>query len=1402
MRFPFILLLSASLRLAGGSPATEAARPIFDGRTLDGWEGTAGRWTVEDGALTGTIADGETLATNEFLYWKGEVADFELRFEYRITGGPSANSGVQIRSQRLPDGDAAGLQADLDDGTTWLGRIYDEHGRGLVLERGTRVSIAPDGRRWVDPFAEPDSFRTVAKKDDWNEYRIVARGPHVELWINGVFFGALDDHQSDAAELAGRLALQLHAGPGPAKIQVRRVKLTPLGRTEPPAPAPAQPAAAETGRIPVTGANGQPLNLGFENGTLDDWTATGDAWAGQPVDGDTVTQRKPGEASRHHGRYWVGSYEKHGDPPKGTLTSAPFVASHPWASFLVGGGQNPAQARVELILADTGAVFHTASGRDIENMSREIVDLRPVQGQRLVIRLTDDGTGGWGHVNFDDFVFHTRAPEPDPANDRQQTSPVLWHLRPNPATPARVGSEDARRAIAGMKVTHGFQAELIASEPDVVQPIAFAIDERGRLWVLEGLSYPNKQPEGEGRDRIVILADADGDGAFESRTVFAEGLNLASGLEVGFGGVWVGAAPELLFIADRDGDDRPDGAPEVVLDGWGYQDTHETLNSFLWGPDGWLYGNQGVFTNSSVGRPGTPEGERVPLRSGVWRYHPVRKVFEVFASGGSNQWGLDYNEAGHLFMTHCRSFFGGGGTTHVIRNGHFWNQANANYAPFISAAGPDFAPGLKNYLPASARYDSGEGGAGKPGTTSVYGGHSHVGTLIYQGENFPAIYRDHLFTHNLHGHQINHQVNVRQGSGYETMHAGSDLAYSPDPRSIAVDLQTGPDGAVYCIDWVDQQHCHTPIEEKWDRSNGRVYRLSWAATYQPARVDLRGASSQSLARLQSSRNDWMARTARRLLQERAAAGPLDAETVGVLRELAASSDWHPALRGLWSLHLTNQLDEKALQSALRHDDDRVRAWAVQLATDVPGKPLLPEAALTALARNDPSPHVRLALASALPAVSDAAAWETASALAARAEDAGDRFLPKMTYAGLAPRVPQDFPRALALAASTKQPALADSLRWLAATSAPGREALVRWANEHPEHAGPIVRLAAFALRSESFLPAPGPWPQVRARAADSPDSAVRADADQLAAVFGDGAVLERMRRTLADPDRPAAERQSAFALLRRTGDPAALPVFAGLLDDRQFRSAVIPLLARSNDPATAAALLQRLASFPDADRAAAMTTLSSQAALARALLEAAQAGTVDKKQLTALHLRQIRTLNDPACTALLEKNWGRFNDTPAATRETIARIKKSFGEAPLWAYEAGHGRTVFDRVCGTCHALGGSSAGKLGPDLAGTWRNGADYFIENIVDPNAVIGDAFQLTIITLKDGTVVSGAVEAESPTSLSVRTLTGPVVAVAAADVAGRQKLEQSLMPPGLLEALPERDMIALLKFLTTQP
>src|SRR5215510_10733342 len=163
------------------------------------------------------------------------------------------------------------------------------------------------------------------------------------------------------------------------------------------------------------------------------------------------------------------------------------------------------------------------------------------------------------------LVLPVAAEDALPQIERLQSSPVLRHLKPNPTGAApNTGPE---RTVAQMHVPEGFKVELIAAEPDLHQPVAFAWDERGRIWIVEAYSYPTKRPPGQGLDKIVIFSDEDGDGKFETRKVFAENLNLVSAIEVGYGGVWVGAAPELLFIPDRNHDDKPDGAPEVLLDG-------------------------------------------------------------------------------------------------------------------------------------------------------------------------------------------------------------------------------------------------------------------------------------------------------------------------------------------------------------------------------------------------------------------------------------------------------------------------------------------------------------------------------------------------------------------------------------------------------------------------------------------------------------------------------------------------------------------------------------------------------------------------------------------------------------------------------------------------------------------
>src|SRR5207248_1335682 len=314
------------------------------------------------------------------------------------------------------------------------------------------------------------------------------------------------------------------------------------------------------------------------------------------------------------------------------------------------GGSHPG-TRVELVSTDDKKVFFKTSGRDSENMQPVVVDLKEQQGKQIFIRLIDQESGGWGHINFDDFRLYAQRPsftnELVPNIVKKDELPPIDTIKFAGLSPDQAAKE--------MTLPPGFKATLFAGEPDVKQPIAFAIDDRGRVWVAEAYTYPVRAPEGQGKDRILVFEDTNGDGKFDRRTVFMEGLNLVSGLEVGFGGVWVGAAPYLMYIPIIDGDSpKPGGPPKILLDGWDYQrDTHETLNTFTWGPDGWLYGCHGVFTHSRVGKLGTPEGQRVPINAGIWRYHPTRHVFEVFAHGTSNPWGLDFDEHGQAFCEAC-----------------------------------------------------------------------------------------------------------------------------------------------------------------------------------------------------------------------------------------------------------------------------------------------------------------------------------------------------------------------------------------------------------------------------------------------------------------------------------------------------------------------------------------------------------------------------------------------------------------------------------------------------------------------------------------------------------------------------------------------------------------------------
>ncbi len=1405
MKFTSIVLLKVSVLLTlgwgfGGMDSAVAQDEIFNSKNFEGWEHDDSHWRIEDGTITGEIPDGEVLRRNLFLFWKGEVFDFDLRLQFKVSGHPSANSGVQYRSKKSGHGSATGYQADLDDGAVWMGRIYDEHGRALIGERGVTTVIDEKGKRRSTVFRPAGDYKKIVKKGEWNDYRVRAIGPRMETYINGELACALIDNEVAQLDFSGKLALQLHSGPGPAKIQFRNLRLKHLGKTTPPKRTVVREKERE-GEVPK-GKDGKPLNLGFESGTFKDWKVEGELWKNQkPTHGDTVTPRRPGQASQHAGEYWVGGYERtHSDKEQGILESVPFKVTHPFGSFLVGGGPSK-ETCVEIVEAKTKKLIHRKSGAQLENLEPHAVNLKDYMGKEIIIRVVDKSSGPWGHVNYDDFRFHNELSETLQVAGlpgRMRQTPLLRHLKKNPAEQNL--KVPGALTVANTYVPEGFQADLIASEPNVRQPIAFCFDAKGRLWIAEAFSYPQRRPDAEARDRIIILEDKDADGKFESHKVFTDTLNLVSGLAVGHGGVWVGAAPYLLFIPDANRDDVPDGKPQVLLDGWGYQDTHETLNSFTWGPDGWLYGNHGVFNLSYIGKPGAQQKDRIEFRAGVWRYHPQRHEFEIFAHGGSNQWGLDFDLYGELYMTHCRSFWGRGSTTHVIWNGHFWNQANSNHAPFVSGHHPRGLSHMRNFLLASARYGHGEGGAGARGSRALYGGHSHVGTMIYLGDNWPPEYRNHLYSHNLHGHQINRQFNVRRESGYETLHAGQDTAFVDDPKYVAVDLKYGPDGSVYIIDWVDQQHCHSPHMERWDRSNGRVYRIQYTSTFKPKKVDLTEESDEALLAYLKHPNAWYWRVALRQFQERKESRSISVKVQAELKKaLNTEENIEIKLRALWGSLAVGSLKQADLTQLLQSaKNEHLRFWALRLFNEVKTEEKTLLAALKAAAQKDNSSRVRLGLASYLPELSSEARWQLAEALASRFEDQGDRYIPKMVWYGIADLVQKNVDRGLQLAQKTSWVSLKDYIQWYGSKTPEGLNQLIgtlpKRSLEEKKH---LLNLITFGIGTQGTK-MPKNWESVAQPLYESEDGHLQALSEVLGARFGHEVILDQQRSILASTASSKSKRRRAFDILKNFNDPKSLPVFLKLIDEKDYRSTVITLLGRYDDPKIAPTLLNRFAKLSKQDQFRAIDALTSRPALSEQLLMAVSEAKISKESLTSFHLRKMRGFDHPQVSKLIKKLWGDLRSTPQQVQAKIKQLAKDFKEAPLWAYSAHSGYQTFTKTCQNCHSVNGKG-GNLGPDLAGSGRNGPEYFLENVLDPNAVVGEDYQSTRVITKNGEVLSGLVRNPKAEVISIQTLT-ETREIKQSDILNIEKQSASVMPEGLFDTLSKRQIIELLKYLNS--
>jgi putative membrane-bound dehydrogenase-like protein len=947
----------------------------------------------------------------------------------------------------------------------------------------------------------------------------------------------------------------------------------------------------------------------------------------------------------------------------------------------------------------------------------------------------------------------------------------------------------AKEAAAKFTLPKGFNAKLFAGEPDIVQPIAFTFDDRGRMWVVECLMYPKWSQDGKGgKDRVVILEDTDGDGVHDKKTVVIENGHNLSGIEWGFGGIYLCSSPNLIFVPIKD--DKP-GTPEILLDGWNIKDAkHNIFNSLIWGSDGWLYGCNGIQTKSKVGRPGTADKDRIFFDCGVWKFHPTKKKFEVVANGTTNPFGLDFDEHGEIFITNCviDHLF------HFVPGGHYTRMYGTDPNPYIYGA-MGSAVDYKHWGGGdwgSSRADQ-KTGAIKKEHSDAGGGHAHSGCAIYQGENFPAEYRNTLFTCNIHGNRLNNDGLERTATGMKGVRR-PDFAFANDPWFRGICVKQGPEGALYVSDWSDTGECHN--YQVADVSNGRIFRIAYGDV-KPWTGDVSKYTDEELVKTVTSKNEWLSRKARRVLQERSATVGLSKKLETHLRDsLENAKTTHEQLRLMWALHIVGWLTPQECQRKMKSENSHLQIWGIRLAVDHKTDDINYQSLVTllGLCQTEIDPLVRMHLYGTIQRlpkdITRAFLLKTQQRIAEN-----NNNLALMYWYALEPMTTGTVTSRLQLLSSIDSPVVTRYFTRRTLThesnSAEDSELLlvslcsVSAADDNWNYA--VVMGVRDAFADQFQVTKPTGWDKLDF---SKRPAHIREVIDDIELKFGDEAIIAKMT------ERAKKGEARAIALLANRKTAGFEKVLLTLLSDPAVRAAAIRGLGHYNDPETPKAILAVYAQLTADEKADAVQTLASRPAYALALLKAVEAGTVPKTDLTAFTARQIAALKDKAVVAELEKVWGKVQPASAVRGEQMKKYKAILTPENMKSANALTGKAIFTKNCATCHKMYGEGQ-SVGPELTGSQRSNLDYILENVVDPSAVVANEYKMTNFYLVDGRIISGIVKGESAAAVTVRTVNEEIV-ISKKDIEERKPTQLSVMPEGLFDAMkPEevRDLVAFL-------
>ena len=952
----------------------------------------------------------------------------------------------------------------------------------------------------------------------------------------------------------------------------------------------------------------------------------------------------------------------------------------------------------------------------------------------------------------------------------------------------------------------GFEAKLFAAEPDVAKPICLAWDERGRLWVAETFDYPNElQKPGEGRDRIKICEDTDGDGRADKFTVFAEKLSIPTSIVFANGGLLVSQAPDTLFLKDTNGDDQAD-VRQVLFTGWGVNDTHAGPSNLRRGLDNWIWGTVGYS-----GFDGTVGGRRLRFGQGVFRFKPDGSMLEFIKSSNNNTWGLGLSEEGIIF-----------GST--ANNNASW------YMPIPNRCYEEVngwsASRMETIADSQLFYPLNEKVRQVDWHQKYTAGAGHA---LYTARSFPKNYWNRIaFVTEPTGHLIGQFDLQGSGADFTAKNLHSFLA-SDDEWTAPIAAEVGPDGALWMIDWYNYIVQHNPTPQGFktgkgnayetplrDKRHGRIYRVTHTASkpgVAPARLD-RATTPQLVAALKSDNQLWRLHAQRLLVERRAM------ETVPALLDLIRNPQMDElglnpaAIHALWVLQgLYNTFEVVGAEpavitilSAMKHPSAGVRRAAVGVA---PRSAQARDALLANGLLNDPDAQVKLAALlafSEMPA--DEASGHAIFAFLQKPDHAADRWL-----------------RDGATCAAARHDA--GFLKASLGGGALGKEGfeVLRRVTSHYAHRGPADSVVGTMAKLKGASPTVvGPfldgllagWPKGAAPIFSAKDRATltglmktlpESERDGLlllARTWGLGelfadqsvAITRSLHAQLQNGSLPDEQRAAAAQrLIRLSDEPDTLKAVlrpVGLLASPTLTSGLINALGESRHAEAGRSLLARWPQLTPAARRAAIATLLRRTEWTSALLDAVEKGELKRNDLALESWQQLK-VNPNRPLAARAQRLSAGGEVISADRQEV--LQKLLPVAKLKG-DAARGHEVFKAACANCHVINGEGA-KIGPELTGIGARDRVDILTEILDPNRSVEANYRLWTVTTKDGETFSGRLEAETQTSVEILDLTSRKHAVQRKDIASLEASSLSIMPSGF-ESLPEKDLAALLEFL----